>query len=212
MSRELIKTLMGLLVLSVIAALATPAALAGEPGSWMARVRLIDIVPDEAGSTAALSSVTVDDNPTVEFDLTYFFTENWALEGIVATSGHEVNVPAVNVFGSIRHAPPTLTLQYHFVPDGVTRPYVGLGLNYTMVYEQAGDLDVLDIDDSFGFAAQAGIDFVIGDDMFFNVDFKYIDIALEVTDENGVLVDPGTVLGDVEVDPYVLGMGFGWTF
>jgi outer membrane protein len=201
-----------LVTVALIATLSAPVAHAGEPGTWMPRVRLVDIVPDESGSTAALSSVTVDDNPAIEFDLTYFFTENWAIEGIVTTSGHEVNVPAVGVFGSIRHAPPSLLLQYHFAPDARTRPYVGFGLNYTMVYEQSGDLDVLDVDDSFGFAAQFGIDFEVGSNTFFNIDLKYIDIALEVTDVNGVLVDPGTVLGDVEVDPYVLGFGFGWTF
>lgn len=201
-----------LAVLTLIAMTMAPAALAGEPGSWMARVRLINIMPDEEGTTAALSSATVDDNFTIEVDLTYFFTENWAIEAIAATSGHQVNVPDVGVYGSLRHLPPTINLQYHFAPDGRYRPYLGFGVNYTMVYETAGDLDLVDVDDSFGFAAQAGMDFAIGPNTVFNLDIKYIDISFEVTDVDGVLVESGTVLGDVDVNPWVIGFGFGYQF
>lgn len=210
MPKNINRIVMCLVVLGLIAALSAPAALAGEPGSWMTRVRLIDIVPDESGSTAALSSVEVGDNVTVEFDATYFFTENLALEAIVATSGHEVNIPDVGVSGSLRHAPPTFTLQYHFRPEAPIRPYAGVGVNYTMVYSQSGDLELVEIDDSLGLAAQAGIDFMISDDTFFNVDLKYIDIGFDITDVNGALVSPGAKIGEVNVDPYVLGFGFGW--
>ena len=36
-------------------------------------------------------------------------------------------------FGSVKALPPTLMLQYHFIPNGTIRPYAGVGLNYTRI-------------------------------------------------------------------------------
>jgi outer membrane protein len=43
---------------------------------------------------------------------------------------HDVELGGTDI-GSVKHLPPTLTLQYHFNPTGTVRPYVGLGVNYT---------------------------------------------------------------------------------
>ena len=66
-----------------------------------------------------------------EFDITYFFTPNIAAELILTyPQKHDVELGGTGI-GSVKHLPPTLTLQYHFNPTGTIRPYVGLGANYT---------------------------------------------------------------------------------
>jgi len=71
---------------------------------------------------------------------------------------------------------------------------------------ESGDLETLNLDSgSLGLAAQAGFDRSIGEDKVFNVDLKYIMIETDVD-------DMGTPLGTVEVNPLVIGFGFGFRF
>ena len=39
--------------------------------------------------------------------------------------------PAARKIGTLKHLPPTLSVQYHFTDLGAFKPYVGAGLNYT---------------------------------------------------------------------------------
>ncbi len=84
-----------------------------------------------------------------------------------------------------RALPPTLTLQYHFNTKGTIRPYAGLGLNYTLFFNEAatsdfktamdGRTDVV-LDDSCGRAANLGVDEANSRDWFINAGVKHIDI------------------------------------
>ena len=111
--------------------------------------------------------------------------------------------------GSVTLLPPTLTLQYHFNANGRVRPYVGAGVNFTHFFNEdlptGGIATSIQYDDSFGLAAQAGIDFDINDVWFFNVDVKKIDINTDVTIN-------GAIQADVDIDPWVFGIGFGRRF
>lgn len=183
-------------------------------GQWMVRTRLIQISPDASGN-GELQGTDVDGDFTVEADFTYFFRKRWAVEVIAATASHDVTVPDIdkaatssNKFslGSASILPPTVTLQYHFQPDGKVRPYIGAGINYTIFYDQTGVLDTLDdLDNSFGFAGQVGVDFMLNDSMSVNLDLKYIQLDTDVSSR-------GTKLGTLTVDPWIFGVGFGWRF
>lgn len=185
-------------------ALATAPALA-EAGDFQVRTRLILIEPDDSAS-GDVSEAEVESDVTVEVDATYFFTDNIALEGILATATQEVTLNGDSL-GSIHHAPATFLLQWHFMPGNTTRPYVGIGLNTTIFYGESGALqNDLEIDSSsVGYALQVGSDFDINDDVFFNIDLKYAEI------ETDVKLD-GDNLGTVEVNPFVLGFGIGYRF
>jgi outer membrane protein len=89
------------------------------------------------------------------------------------------------------------------------RPYLGAGINYTHFFNEdlpgGSALTSISYDDSFGLAAQAGIDFALSGDWFLNVDVKYIDINTDV-------VIDGAINASVDIDPLVLGVGFGRRF
>ena len=101
------------------------------------------------------------------------------------------------------------------MPGNNIRPYVGLGVNYTFLFDE--DIDGLipgadlELDNSVGLAAQVGVDFDIGENMFLNVDVRYIDID---SDAEVRLPDGGGKLdlGTVEIDPIVAGVHVGWRF
>lgn len=204
-------------------------AQAYEAGDWVFRARLINVNPDDdssavsaAGVPIAGSSVSVDDDTVPEVDFTYMLHRNWGLELILGTSRHDVDgsgtiAPLGNIIDS-KVLPPTLTLQYHFLPSNNIRPYAGVGVNYTHFYDEEvkGGLDApgadVDIDDSWGLALQAGVDIDINDDWFFNVDVKYIDIDTEADFSNTALGVGVPVSVDVDIDPWVFGVGIGTTF
>ena len=59
------------------------------------------------------------------------------LELILATSKHTAKgrdaLNGVDPLASTWVLPPTLTVQYHFLPEAKIRPYVGAGINYTRI-------------------------------------------------------------------------------
>jgi outer membrane protein len=207
---------------AALAGIATPASAA--QGDWLVRLRAIGVIPtEESGAvmpTFPTGSVSVDNSYVPELDFTYFFTNNIAAELILATSGHDISgAGALSGLGEIADTmvlPPTLTFQYHFAPDAQVRPYVGAGVNWTIFYSEdakdslntaIGATDV-NLDNSFGWAVQAGVDFDITERVFVNIDVKYIDIDTTATLNTGGLIN--TV--DVDLDPVVAGIGFGMRF
>jgi outer membrane protein len=168
----------------------------------MLRVRAIYISPDD-GATGELEGLEVKSNEAIEVDITKFFTDHLALEVIAATSSQEVTSPEGSL-GSVHHLPPTATFQYHFGSEGKVQPYVGAGINYTIFYDQTGILEGLDIDNSFGLAGQVGVDIPVKTGAF-NVDLKYVNIDTEVK-------AGGETLGDLDINPWILGFGFGYRF
>jgi len=103
---------------------------AGE-SPWMVRVRALGIFPDDSSSqiTGIGGEAAVDSAWTAELDISYFFTPNIALELVLAYAEHDVtaeNVPGVgNIdLGSLDLLPPSLLLQYHFMPEKPFRPYI----------------------------------------------------------------------------------------
>lgn len=194
-------------------------------GDWLVRLRGIVVSPTEntSGVMPDLTdaSVEVDNAIVPELDFTYFLTDNIAAELILATSPHGINGTGIiadrGEVADVMVLPPTLTLQYHFMPDGAFRPYLGVGVNYTIFYsEDASDslVDALggatdvDLDDSFGVAFQAGVDVPINDRWFINADVKYIQIDTDATLTTGDTVR--TI--EVDLDPIVAGVGVGFRF
>lgn len=225
--------LLRIAMLAALAALVATPALA-EAGDHQFRTRLIYISPDDDLSVSQDfkdffggepdGTLEVESDLTLEFDYTYFFTDAWAMEIVAAfpTQGIEIDIPdedvPVDSVGGVRHAPLTFMGQYHFMPSERTQPYVGLGFNYTIFLEEYGILlnDVVEIDSSsFGFAAQVGCDFRITDNLYFNIDLKYIQIETGVEIKEDFL-DSGFPeqlnAGDLEINPFVLGFGVGYRF
>jgi outer membrane protein len=86
-----------------------------------------------------------------ELDFTYFFSRNFAAELILATTKHNVEVPALETdLGHVWLLPPTLSLQYRFYA-GDLKPYIGAGINYTIFYGvDEGDVVGMDYENKVG--------------------------------------------------------------
>ncbi|MDY6951507.1 MAG: OmpW family outer membrane protein [Thermodesulfobacteriota bacterium] len=182
---------------------------------WLVRLRVLSVVPDEdntglmAGGDDLGGDVEVDDAFTAELDISYFFTENIAAEMIFGVANHDVEVDLGGAdidLGDVWLLPPTLTLQYHFMPAAQFRPYVGAGINYTIFFgEDEGDADEIEYDDGFGYALQAGFDWGLNEKWGLNVDVKKIWLETDVEVDNAVTTE-------VDLDPWFIGVGVSYKF
>jgi outer membrane protein len=200
---------------AVACAALTPAL--SQAGDFMVRARALYLEPANENSTTnaavlplAENSVSVNSKYIWEIDASYFITPSIALELIATTPQKQtVSVDGLGTIGTLRHLPPTLTVQYHFAPTNpVVRPYIGAGVNYThfsAVNLAGGALDIER--HSWGTAFQIGADFPITQNISFNVDFKKIDIRTDVK-----WAATGEKLGTVKVDPVLFGIGIGYRF
>ncbi len=212
------------LMLGVVLAGAVQPGLAAESGNWIVRGRAIHVTPNDRSSevtTLAGSGVGVGDDTTAELDITYMLRPNWGLELILGTTHHDLTgkgtIANLNKIGDTALLPPTLTLQYHFAPQAKVRPYAGIGVNYSKFYNEksTNSLDTalggptsIDLDDSWGLAAQAGVDLGLKNDWFVNFDLKYVNIETQ-----GTLVTGATTRTvDVDINPWIFGIGIGKRF
>lgn len=179
-------------------------------GDFMVRARAIAVAPDEDASTTIGGNVSIDNDVVPEVDFTYFITDSIALELIAATTKHDVTHNAGIDLGEVSLLPPTLTLQYHFMPKERLSPYVGAGLNYTIFYNEdvaAGSpVTSIDYDNAFGYALQVGVDYALNDNWYANLDVKKLFLNTDVS------MNGGAITADVDIDPWIVGVGVGYRF
>lgn len=225
-----------LLVLALAAAF-LPTLAQAEAGDWVVRARVVNINPDESSDLGKTvnknvapvmspgAELKVDSNTIPELDISYYITKNIAAELILATgSKHDVSVSGDSggvvtnqLLGSVDVLPPTLTVQWHFNPDQTIDPYVGAGINYTAFLDRklnvrqgalAGSKIKVD-SDSWGWALQAGVDINLKDGWLINADVKYITIDTDVKLKTG---GSWTKIDDLDINPWVFGIGIGKKF
>lgn len=194
---------------------------------WQVRVRGVGVVPDESATIGIIGGDAKISNTLIpELDFTYFFTKNISAELILGTTKHEVSTVGSDIsaiggptsadidLGSVYLLPPTLTLQYHFFTDEVFRPYVGAGVNYTIFYNENQGSVVKDVkyDNSFGYAFQVGFDLMINDTFFVNADVKKLFLNTDVTVDGSNLAPGLSIPADVDINPWLIGLGIGMKF
>ena len=201
-----------------------------EAGSILVRARVLDIMPQTSNSSMLTNngqslatrvgtpgdSITVESAVIPEIDLSYFFTENIAVEAIAGTSRHKVktNNSTAPDLGNTWLLPPTITAQWHFSPKGNIKPYLGVGINYTFLYDTLGSsaagANSLSFSNSVGAAAQAGVDVNVYGNWYANLDLKYLWLSTDATFGGSGAALP--VKSHVNLDPFIVGFGVGYRF
>lgn len=205
-----------LLAACLLAGIST-ASFASVSQPWLIRLRALFVAPNASSTTITTIEGNVDDISTQavpELDFSYFFTENIALNLILATSRHAVEAHRTIVgpvdLGRVALLPPTLSLEYHFFCyDCTFRPYLGVGFNYTHFYDVAyGPVaSHISYTDNAGVSLQAGFDLKMNERWFFNFDVKKVFIHSTASVN---VPGTGVVTSRVTLDPFIYGFGFGY--
>lgn len=213
-----------------------------ETGSKIVRFGNATISPDASSSPLSLASagtsselagtaVDADDGTTLGLTGVYMFRDHWGVEVVAALPiQHDLKVTGLTAdplhLGETSELPPTVLLQWYPMDNNSrVQPYLGLGLNYTVFFDEelsrgadalfveqgaTSDAD-MSIDSSVGIAAEAGIDLAFGkrNAWLFNLSVWWVDID---TTANIDIPGVGTVRSDVELDPLVYMAGLGYRF
>ncbi|MEZ9042168.1 MULTISPECIES: outer membrane protein OmpW [unclassified Vibrio] len=207
------KTVCGI---AVIAALMSTNVLAHKEGDFIIRAGAATVSPNDS-SGAVLNDpnteFSVDSNTQLGLTFGYMFTDNISFEVLAATPfSHNISATGLGEIADTKHLPPTFMVQYYFgTAESDFRPYVGGGINYTVFFDEGSKIDGLSdvsLDDSWGLAANIGMDYMINDDWFLNASVWYIDIDTTAKYNLGG-TDYST---DVDIDPWVFMIGGGYNF
>lgn len=245
MKKQLLAQRIAAGVAASVLAVSAQQALAHQKGDFIVRSGAVVVQPNDhstdldivnpALGVASGAKVGVDRDTQLGISFTYFVHDKVAVELLGATPfEHDVMaadaVSGLGKLGSTKQLPPTLSLQYYPLGgEGKFQPYVGVGVNYTIFFEEdttptmstavdalgaalgapglATSSTDLDLDDSIGLAAQVGFDFEITKNMGVNAAVWYADIdsSGEVTAQTAA--GEVTSYVDVEIDPLVYMVG-----
>ncbi len=248
-----------MLAISVAGSLvAAQPALAYEGGDFIIKAGAAKVAPSSDSTNifveipalgdSGVGGVNADDDTQLGLSFTYMLDNKFGMELLAATPfEHDINLPilpSVNSalgekIASTKHLPPTLTLNYYMNnPSSKFQPYIGLGINYTVFFEEkvtsnldnAAVIDVLagggaitaisstdiKLDDSFGIALHAGFDYALTDNVGISFSYYKIDIDTEAkvatTSTAGTYTGPVIATVDVDIDPSVLMLGLNYKF
>ncbi|KAB8314242.1 OmpW family protein [Tolypothrix campylonemoides VB511288] len=196
---------LALALAAVLGAAALPAA-ARDAGDWTLAVgaHAVDPASDNGRLAGGALAVDVgrDVRPTIAAE--YFVRDDLGIEVLAsAPFEHDIAIRGLGRVGSTRHLPPTVSVQLHFGGERVSG-FVGAGVNYTLFFgeDTSGPLagGELELDDSWGLAAHAGVDIALGRGAL-RLDARWIDIDADARLD-------GADLGTVEIDPIAYGAAY----
>ena len=185
-------------------------------GDWIVTGRLTDVSSSADDSIFTSGGVDTGLNVDVEHDVmptlgfTYFLTDHISVEAILGATQHEIRAQGPGPDVAVHETwvlPPVVTLQYRPMPEARVSPYVGAGINYMLFFDgEDKNGFTVDLEDGFGYALQAGADVAITGPWTLNVDVKKVWFDTEAT------VNGGALTSDVNLDPWVVSVGFGRKF
>lgn len=225
------KYLVALLSASLFAITAPVFAL--EKGDIVLRLGAASVQPDDSSSLVSTTAtgplagtaVQVGDEVQLGVNLLYMMSDNIGLELLAATPfEHDLSISGLGTYGfsttklgSTKHLPPTISAVYYFGPKrAVLRPYLGLGVNYTVFFEESLSQDArselsarsLQLDNSLGLSIYGGFDWELNDHWLINASMRKIDIDTKGSLQSAL----GKIKVDVDIDPYVYMLSVGYKF
>ena len=202
------KTLLPLLVASCLGlCAATPARATDDP--WIVHFGAHRVDPASNNGHLAGMQADIDGNTRPTVSVEYMFTPAWSVDLLAAVPfRHDVRLDGAKA-ATTKQLPPTVGVNYHFLPETKVSPFVGAGINYTRFFDTKGTGPLqgaaVKIDNSWGAAAHAGLDVKLSPAWLFTADVRWMRIG-------GHVHVNGTDVGNARVNPLVYGVSVGYRF
>jgi outer membrane protein len=206
--------LVGAFVMSALTAVAAFSSARADDGPWEVRLRGVYLDPanksDAIASLAPQNAIHINSKWLPDLDFEYFFTPNWSTELVLTYPQSQTVTVSGTSIGTFKHLPPVLTAKYDFLPGRDFQPYLGVGINVTIISDvnlAVPGVSPLKLNStSVGPALQAGFDYKLGDHWYANADVKWFKLSSDVD------LPGGTKISTVHIDPFLFGIGVGYRF
>tara|TARA_B100001093_G_scaffold212977_1_gene204329 strand:+ start:539 stop:1114 length:576 start_codon:yes stop_codon:yes gene_type:complete len=148
-----------------------------QQGNWMVGAKALLLDPDVSSTVSIGGEAKANSEVVPMVDVRYFITRDISLETMWGYSEHKLRAVGTALGDmSLRRTkilPFPLTAQHNPRANYQISPYVGVGLNYTLLVDGfPGDAQKVKYDDAFGTAFNLGADYFLDDQRFFNIDLK----------------------------------------
>jgi outer membrane protein len=208
------KRLIGSVVAAAVIASGALSPAHADGDSWEVRLRGVYLDPanksDAIPGLAPANSIHVNAKWIPDVDFEYYFSPHWSSELLLTYPQTQTVTVAGTSIGTFKHLPPALTAKYDFLPNEAFQPYLGAGINLTIISDVhlgVPGVGTLKLDStSVGPVLQAGFDYKLQEHWYLNADVKWIKLGSNVD-----LVGAGKV-STVHIDPYLFGIGMGYRF
>lgn len=220
-----------LTLIAISLGLITTSSYAHKADDIIVRGGAIYVHPKKDSESVKLNGAATDlkakaDNDTqLGLNFQYMVTDHIGIELLAATPfSHKLSLGGGNStglagksLGKIKHLPPTLSLVwYPLDSNNKLQPYVGAGVNYTFFFDEklsgeakdAGFERGLDLDSSWGWAAQVGMDYSLSDNWLINAQARYIKIETDAT----TYLAGNKITAKYKLDPWVAMVSIGYRF
>lgn len=212
------KNTLSLIAATLLTAGISFSATAHQAGDIIVRAGAVTVAPNESSPVVAnVAEFGVNSNTQLGLNFGYMLTDNLGVELLAASPfSHDVSLGALGKIADTKQLPPTLVAQYYFgESQSALRPYVGVGVNFTNFFDSeftqdAKDLGLenLSLSNSWGVAAQIGLDYQIDKKWLVNASVWYAKISTDVSFDMG----GEHVVVDTDIDPWVYMISLGYTF
>lgn len=170
-----------------------------------------------AGQPVPGSDAHLSDNQTLAAGLGYRFQNNFSviaiagippttkLKGAGALEGMEV--------GEVTYGPLIVAANYHFPAMGGFSPYVGVGYNYTIIFDTDSGADIagFDADNASGAVLRAGFDYRFNQHHGVFLSVNKIFVSADATG-TAPAFGGAPVTADVTLDPLIIHAGWRYQF
>ncbi len=190
---------------AAVAALALPVAVQAAAGDWEFSLGLMSV---NADMDSPVLGVDASDRVTPVINASYFLTRQIALNTAAGIARHRFSLGGATL-GRASMAPLNLVAQWHFLPEGRFRPYVGVGVHHTLFFDQEGPVfdQLARFKSDTGLVLQAGVSWSVSERYFINLDYKKFYLETDVRFSGA----PARV-ERIGLDPDVFSLAFGMRF
>ena len=213
-------------------AIAAPSVQAHQAGDIIVRAGAITVQTKENSSSVKVDrganldlggKATLGNDTQLGLNFAYMLTDHFGVELLAASPfKHDVAIKGTALgadngdLGSLKHLPPTLSAVFYPLDSkSAFQPYVGAGLTYTWFFDEkvsnsatAKGFDNFRVNNTWGWAAQVGADYMLTDNIMLNGQIRYIDIdTTAYVNYNGLRAKV-----NVDVEPLVYMVGLGYKF
>jgi OOP family OmpA-OmpF porin len=195
----------------VIAGVLASTAASADHSTWIVRAGVHDVIPSSSNGSIREPDGTkydldISDAIGPTFSVEYMTNENWGVELFAgAPFKHDYRLQGVAGKGQVSVLPPTLSVIWHWNPDGRVRPYLGAGIHETLLFDEKPK--GVDLRDVFNVAAVGGLDVLFSEHWFASADLRWYNM-----DSSVHLDGVSHEIGVASIDPFVLGLMVGYRF